>query len=480
MLGLAASSISLRAQENAASVIELPTYTGLVSVAPNGRYFMDEDGTGFIVIGQNDAISWPGLNTLLDGSSAQAAEDYVRDLRAHGVTVSRIMIEYSQQPGSYLENPVGTFSEPVVAFWDAFIPLAEEHGLYLLLTPYDTFWQSDHWETYPYNATMGGPCETRTAWLMEPACIDAQKNRWRFIIDRWGGSPNIFAWDLMNEIDLWWDATHEDLAAYVDEMAAFVRDYELERWGYTHMLTVSSAQPVPEGALGRLIYDHPLLDFANTHLYIGDIADPADPILPGALMGGGVKLSLEAMDEPRPYFDSESGPINDWIVDPEFDRVYHNNMSWAHLASCGAGTGMRWPYTNPHFILPELRDNLLAVARFASTIDWVSFDSENISQQIRSSDRSVWRAGCADGDTGIIWLLADRRQDETITITGAEITVSDVFGDGNYTVEYWDTSAGNVLAVDGVTVTDATLTLTIPELDTDLASLVLAVRAAME
>jgi mannan endo-1,4-beta-mannosidase len=465
----------VRAQSiNTSPTISLPTYEGMISVAPSGRYFVDEAGQGFIVIGQNDAISWSGLNTLFDGSSPEQTEAYVRDLRAHGVTVSRIMVEYAQQPETLLENPVGQFNERVVAFWDAFIPMAEAHGLYLLLTPYDTFWQSDRWATYPYNSVMGGPCATRSEWLTGRACIEAQKNRWRFMIDRWGNSPNIFAWDLMNEVELWWGNSNDEIAAYVDEMAAFVRSYQLERWGRSPMLTVSSAAPTPEGALGRIIYNHPALDFANTHLYIGDIMDPSDPYLPGAMMSGGVALSLEQIRERRPYFDSESGPISDWIVNPSFDQEYHNNMSWAHLAACGAGTGMRWPYTTPHFILPELRDNLLAIARFASTIDWANFASENVTRSVTISDRQILRAGCSDGETGIFWLAADRRTDH-VEIPGNSVTIREIFAAGDYEITYWDTYRGDVLASALVTATDEALTFVIPALEGDVRSLAMRI-----
>jgi mannan endo-1,4-beta-mannosidase len=457
-------------------VISLPTYQGRIAVAPNGRYFVDAAGQGFIVIGQNDAISWPGLNTLFDGTSPGETEAYIRDLRAHGVTVSRIMIEYAQQPQTYLENPVGTFNEDVIAFWDAFIPMAEAHGLYLLLTPYDTFWQSDRWDTYPYNAAVGGPCAVRRDWLTGRDCIEAQKARWRFIIDRWGGSPSIFAWDLMNEIELWWNNSNEEIAAYVDEMAAFVRDYQMARWGVSPLLTVSSAAATPEGALGRIIFNHPALDFANTHIYTGEIADPNNAIMPGALMGGGVLLALQAIDDARPFFDSESGPISDWIVNPRFDREYHNNMSWAHLASCGAGSGMRWPYTNPHVILPELRDNLLALARFASTFDWANFASENMSQRTLVSDRLILRAGCADGRTGMVWLLADRRNDDTVVIPGVEVTVRDVFEDGDYALEYWDTYTGDILVAEFAQAVDGVLAFTVPDMPHDVPALMVAIR----
>lgn len=460
-----------------ATEITLPSYQGYISVAPGGRYFVDEQGQGFLVIGQNDGVPWPGLSTLLGRIAPAATESYVRNLRAHGITVSRIMIEYAQDTHTYLENPVGVFSERVVQFWDDFIAMAEAHGLYLLLTPYDTFWQNRNWERYPYNASLGGPCASKRAWLTDRACIDAQKARWRFILERWGGSPNIFAWDLMNEIDIWWDATPREIDAYVTEMAAYVRETETAFWGRTRLITVSSAAPVPEGALGRIIYNHPALDFANTHLYVGnEINAPTDTIGAGPLMAGGVVRSLEAIRDDRPYFDSESGPINRWIGRVAFDREYHHNMSWAHLAAGGAGSGMRWPYTDPHFILPELRQNLLGLARFASTIDWASFVSRNINPRIRTSDRQIISAGCADERMAIVWLLLDTRRDQMPTFEGASVTISGVLADGAYTVEFWETYGGEILETSTATAQGGTLAIDIPALSPDLKDLALIIR----
>lgn len=458
--------------------IPLPTYEGYLSVSPNGRYFVDETGRGFIVIGQNDGVPWPGLVTLLNDLAPEATENYIRDLRDHGITVSRVMIEYAQEPHTYLENPVGTFSPSVVAFWDAFIEMAERHGLYLLLTPYDTFWQAANWGRYPYNAELGGPCQTTRDWLTARPCIEAQKNRWRFILDRWGGSPNIMAWDIMNEIDIWWDATADDIRAYIDEMATFIREYETERWGRAHMLTVSSAASVPEGELGRIIYNHPLLDFANTHLYIGPaIKAPDDPIGAAPMMAGGVALSLQAIDDNRPFFDSESGPIDRWIADPRFDAEYHHNMSWAHLAAGGAGSGMRWPYTTPHWILPEMRDNLLGLARFAAQIDWANFPSRNLGSNLLIDDRDIIRVGCSDGRTAIIWLLLDTRDGKTPQFEGRTLMINRTLADGDYTVEFWETYTGTPLTRTTVTVTDGQFRLALPALDAapDLKDLALLI-----
>ncbi len=457
--------------------ITLPQYHGYISVAPDGRYFADEQGLGFLVIGENDGVPWAGLSTLLNRTSPEATEAYIRDLREHGITVSRIMVEYSEQPHTYLENPVGTFSDSMVQFWDDFVALAEEYGLYLLLTPYDTFWQGHNWERYPYNAALGGPCQTMRDWLTDSDCISAQKNRWRFIIERWGGSPNIFAWDLMNEIDLWWNASAAEIDAYVTDMAAYIRSLETEIWGRTHMITVSSAAPVPAGTLGNIIYQHPSLDFANTHLYIGnEIRDPADPIGAGAIMSGGVVQSLAEIQDARPYFDSETGPIDDWIEDPSFDQEYHHNMSWAHLAAGGAGTGMRWPYTNPHWILPELRDNLLGVARFASTIDWAHFNSRNIANNVSVSQRNIIKAASSDGETAVIWLLLDPRRDPTVSFEGVRVTVDDVLANGAYRIEFWETYQGNILtAIEGIA-QDRELTFMMPHLDGSLKDVAILIR----
>lgn len=457
--------------------IMLPTYQGYISVADNGRYFVDEAGQGFIVIGQNDGVPWPGLSTLINGIAPSATEAYIQDLRAHGVTVSRVMIEYAQEAHTLFENPVGTFSPSMAQFWDDFIALAEQHGLYLLLTPYDTFWQDRNWGTYPYNTPE--VCPSKSDWLTKRSCIDAHKARWRFILERWGDSPNIFAWDIMNEIELYWNATADEIAAYVDEMATFIHDTEMALYGRTHLLTVSSAASVPDGGLADIIYRHPLLDFANTHLYVGSpIKDPQDPISAAPAMAGGVVLSLDAIEDGRPYFDSESGPIDNWIVDPQFDAEYHHNMSWAHLAAGGAGTGMRWPYTTPHWILPELRDNLLGIARFAAGIDWARFNSRPIGNNILVDDRNILKQGCSDGSMALVWLLLDTRTAPAPTFDAQTLMINRTLADGAYTVEFWETYEGNPITTVNVTVTGGTLRLTLPPLPGDMTDVALIIRPA--
>ena len=47
-----------------------------------------------------------------------------------------------------------------------------------------------------------------------------------------------------------------------------------------------------------------------------------------------------------------------------FDDEYFRHMQWAHLASGGAGGGMRWPNRHPHVLTRGMRAAQRALARF--------------------------------------------------------------------------------------------------------------------
>jgi hypothetical protein len=455
----------------------LPRYSGQISVAPSKRYFQDEAGQGFIVLGQNDAITWPGLSSLLDCTDPENTEAYIADLRAHGINVSRIMLEYAQDSANLLENPVGVFNPHVVEFWDNFIALAEKHGLYLLLTPYDTFWQAHNWETYPYSAGGGGSCPSMRGWLTDRATIDAQKRRWEFAIRRWGNSPNIFAWDIMNEVEFHYGCSPREIEAYITEMSGFVRNLELEVWGKSHMLTVSTAKAIPGGLLGETIYNHPALDFANTHLYVGDATrKPKNGIAAIAEIDRAVRQSTERIHATRPYFDSESGPIWGWIKEAKIDALLHHNMSWAHLAGGGAGSGMRWPYTDPHCLLPEMRDNLLGMARFAAHVDWTQFESKNVSERIELTARNVVKVGCADANTAILWLARDMRLVRPPMLDLVGVSVQANLNDGAYSVSIWNTLEGHSIATLQAEAQHGGISFTIPALPESLNSIAILIQ----
>jgi mannan endo-1,4-beta-mannosidase len=284
------------------------------------------------------------------------------------------MIETPQS--GCLEKPIGTFRPEHVRWIDHIVTFARKENIKLTITPWDTFWMNNGWDVCPYNDKLGGPVVNKIDFITKPEVKEAQKKRLKFIIDRWGNLGDIFCWELINEGDIWWGASPEQLRDWVCEMASFVRDYEKKKWGKNHMLSFSTASPMPGGALGDAAYRLEGMDFSTTHLYIGVSRAPSEAIGPALTTNEGVRYALKNIKDRRPYMDSENGPIDRWIGDGKFDNEVFHNMSWSHLASGGAGSGLRWPYRNPHHLSEGMYQTLSYMSKFALQAPWQKIYSE--------------------------------------------------------------------------------------------------------
>ena len=157
-------------------------------MARDAPYFVDQHGTAWTPIGQNDAIPWTEFSGLIRRRDPQAVERHLGRLRAHGVTCLRLMLEYCEDETCHLENPAGAFRPEMVRLWDDLIALCERYRLYLLLTPFDTFFIWNNWDAHPYSRANGGPCADRTRLLTCPETRALIKARLAFATRRWGGS----------------------------------------------------------------------------------------------------------------------------------------------------------------------------------------------------------------------------------------------------------------------------------------------------
>src|SRR3712207_6596514 len=89
-----------------------------IQVAPGAPYFVDEAGAPFTPIGHNDAVTWGEIDALYRRRDPDAVERHLLHLRAHWVTVLRVMMEYAQVRHRYLEQPLGRFVPAMVRYWD--------------------------------------------------------------------------------------------------------------------------------------------------------------------------------------------------------------------------------------------------------------------------------------------------------------------------------------------------------------------------
>jgi len=414
-----------------------------VSVMPGGRYFMHADGTPFTPIGYNHNPDWTTLersNPESRNYDPKVTDEFFAHLHKCGVNLVRLMIE---TPGSGLiEDPLGTFRPEHVRWIDHIVNAARKNNIKLMITPWDTFWMVRRWEISPYSSANGGPVVQRIDFITNREAVEAQKKRLKFLIDRWGNSGSVFAWELLNEGELYWKETPEQLSAWETEMTRFVREYEKKKWGRNHLLASSIAHPMPEGALGDVAYRQPGLDFATTHLYIGASRGPKEPIEPALNIRQGVEFALRAIKDNRPYIDGEDGPIDKWIEDGNLDNAVFHNMIWAHLASGGAGSGLRWPYRNPHQISGGMIDALGRMRKFADEAPWAKL-SGAVSDKLDVQAPDGW-IYCRTGTSraAIVWVRAKN------WVKPVDVAVRVVWPDGPALVKYrtYDTLSGTWLA----------------------------------
>ena len=402
-----------------------PTHMPLpwVSVMPAAPYFQLEDGTPWHPIGANEAITWPELKPLYRRRDLPSVEAWFSRLAASGVTCMRLMLEYAQVRSRYFETSVGKWSPPMVRLWDDIFALAERHNIRLLLTPFDTFWMWLRFQHHPYNQANGGPLFHPSQALLSRPTRDAIKARLAFAAERWGGSGALFAWDLWNEIHpAHAEGQAEPFHDFIADLSAHVRDVELRAHGRTHLQTTSIFGPElrlqAHLRMEPYIFRHPSLDFATIHVYeTGTIDAPRNTVDAAVGMGNIVRDSLAEITDGRPFLDTEHGPIHTFkdfrkTLREEFDDEYFRHLQWAHLASGGAGGGMRWPNRHPHSLTPGMRQAQHALCTFLETanIAWHTFARANLTAAVelfslasaadgKPSDAGI-HGGAEAGETG--------------------------------------------------------------------------------
>ncbi len=454
-----------------------------VSVSKGIPYFTTDDGEPWTPVGHNDSITWPALDGLYRRRHVESVDRYLAMLSRRGVTCLRVMLEYCEADNRYLERPVGVFNPAIVEVWDDLFGLAAQHGLRLLVTPYDTFWMWNRWNRHPYNKLNGGPCEDRSRLLLCPATREAIKARLSFAVERWGASGALFAWDLWNEIHpVHAGNSAESFPEFVADLSAHVRSLETRLYARTHPQTVSVFGPhmALDGRIADCIFRHPSLDFASTHFYEeGTIDFPRNTVDSGVATGRLMREALAELRDGRPFMDSEHGPIHTYkdhhrTLPEPFDDEYFRHMQWAHFASGGAGGGMRWPNRKPHVLTRGMHLAQRGLARFLPLIDWRRFRRRNLNEEVQVSGASVAVFACADPEQAVAWLLrrdtirSDGRLNPRAQAVAPDVSVPGMAA-GRYRVTAWDTARGESCAEFDLVHAGGALCVSVPPFTRDVA-----------
>ncbi|MDD4166665.1 MAG: hypothetical protein PHN29_06550, partial [Endomicrobiaceae bacterium] len=200
----------------------------------SNRFFIDAAGKTFIPIGCN--LAWyTKRNGLVDYQRWLAA------LQANNMNITRVWLA----PWTFAlhSNHYADFTQALERLYrlDWLMENAERQGVYIILTLLNHGQFSTKinptWNENPWNEINGGPLQYPIDFFISPEAKRIYKSQLRYIIARYGYAAQIFAWELINEIDHIDDyqAYRDQVTLWQQEMAAFIREID----SYCHLVTTS-------------------------------------------------------------------------------------------------------------------------------------------------------------------------------------------------------------------------------------------------
>ncbi len=308
-----------------------PPQRGYVRIAANNRYFETTEGQALPLVGH--CVCWPGSRGTYD------YDDWFGGMAGSGENYTRIWMA----PWAFgLEAEPGTRQNyRLDRAWqlDYVLQLAEARGIYVALcldyhgmfeTAPDYWGGNNYWPRNPYNTANGGPCANQNAFFTSAEAQRIYEQRLRYLIARYGYSPNLLAWEFFNEIDnVYRYLQPADVAAWHATVGDWLKAHDPFHHLVTTSLTGSSDR--------RDIWKLPQMDFAMYHSY--GLAQPA------AALPGIVQRFLS--DYGKPMMIGEFG--TDWRgwrreQDP-FLRGWRQGL-WAGALTGSVGTSMSWWWEN--------------------------------------------------------------------------------------------------------------------------------------
>jgi hypothetical protein len=455
-------------------VVESPS-RGFVLFNPEQGNFRFERGEPFIPIGEN--LGW--------GPSAQplsAYERWFRDLARVRANYIRVWLAPWGFRLETKDTGVGRYDQLRAWYLDQLFDRSAAEGLYwqLCLLNHGAFSRSQDpdWHNNPYNETLGGMCRAPNEFLTDPRARAMFRRLLRYLVARWGDSPQLVMWELFNEADFG-EFNGPDLVAWTQEMAAYLQTADVNH----RAVTTSFHKHPPEG-----VWALPTMSVVQLHVY-----DERDFL--AAFQGPKVAEAKAAYK--KPVFIGEFGWINDIMRKFDDIGIHLHEGLWASLMAGTTGSALVWywdVYVHPnglerHFRAVEafwkgeqLARNLPPVKLSLSSAE---LDGIGIG---RPNRLYLWirnRAHSLDQYVAYRCEAAKRRlrqeRGEAVEpiryapppVRGATATIEGLGWLGRYRIEWWDTYRGRIAARTVGQSQWGRLTVQVPDVGFDVAAKVI-------
>lgn len=418
---------------------------GWIKVSPdNPHYFMHDDGTSFYGVGPY--YPW-GVN---NGSTGLAQlEKYGANFWGYWNIPygGEIRIIESMQSG------LGRYDQEKCGRIDQLIEWSEQRDLKMMLAiwPHDLLSASvwaHQWHNNPYNTIT----DVINFWASEQAWR-YQERQYRYLIARWGYSRALGVWEIVNEVngtDGWENGRQDEARRWVGRVHDFFKTNDPT--GRPTTASMSGGQYWPEG--------YAEVDISNVHMYETGWLAPygGNPLRSSVYTYSKITRKMWN-DFNQPAIMGEAGYTNNYgdftAGSPEYTEMFHNAL-WAGWANGLAAMPVWWDFGSKQLMTTEVMRHMGMFAGFVKTIDYAHKPFQPVQISAFESDAAAMHA---DG-TAFGWI----RQRYGLDISGTQVKFKGV-PDTSYSIHWYDTWAGEVVAQQIGSALDNVLNIRVPVLD---------------
>ena len=451
---------------------------GFVQLNRDEGNFQFENGEPFIPIGEN--LAWgPSLQPL------PAFDRWFRDLSRQRANYIRVWMAPWMLRLETKTTGAGRYDQLRAWQLDYLLEQSAPAGIFwqLVLLNHGSFSQTQDagWHNNPYNELLGGMCHLPNDFLTDPEAKAMFTRLMRYMVSRWGYSPQLAVWELFNEADFG-DFETPDLILWTEEMSTALRAMDVNR----RPITTSFHWGGPDA-----IWALPNIDLVQLHIY-----DRRD--IP-AVFGGPVVAEPKQKFQ-KPVFIGEFGWIGETMRQFDDIGIHLHEGLWSSLMGGAAGSALIWfwdEYVHPN----GLERHFGALEAF--------WRGEQLGRslgpmELSLSDAGLTGLGLGNADRGYLWIknrahtlnryivyrtadakrrLRLARGQETPPVTyapesvrGATVTIRGLRRIARYRVEWWDTYRGRITARSVLWSEWGTVTLDVPTVQFDVAAKLIKLR----
>ncbi len=447
---------------------------GFVRIDPNDHHYLAFDnGNFFFPIGVNMAW-WSDW-----GDPIEQYRSWLDAFTKNGGNTIRVWMAAWSFGIEWKDTGLGNYSERQYEAWllDQLFQLAAERRVKIILVLINhgplSLTANSEWDDNPYNAALGGPLSKPEQFVTNAVAVDYYQQRLDYIIDRWGYSPDLLAWEWFNEVDLT-PISDNALIPWIRQMTAYLQQRDVNHHLITNSFSVRNWSPV---------WKMPELDIVQVHEYANQFAEgERDP----TVRLGQVYQDLAQGSVPKPILLGEFGySSRQRGENAEKTGIQLHNGLWASTFSGYAGSGMYWwwdTYIAPNnlwhqykgladFLAGEDLTGSLPLSSLQIT-DLGGTKGQAVGLGLRGKNTLIWlRNQAYTADSAIAATKADPNANPySPAILDGLFLVLDNVTNGTYTVKWFDPQTATWLAPAQVTAVGNRLTIAIPPFSTDLAA----------